>query len=156
MSYTSIMCFRRVIWLSKGYFDSSWLLLLWIGFDLNFMQGKELHMHKCKKHPWLCPNSMINSIEFFLFTVVFLQPFALFLFFSFPPPFLWIPFRVIYYGFCTLFSIHVWVRCWEFFCPISPLLELSTLSYKAACLLFRHHLHINVARKLAGQHLMRR
>ena len=44
----------------------------------------------------------------------------------------------------------------SFFCPLSPLLEPSTLSCKAACLLFRHHLHINAARELAGQHLMRR
>ena len=37
-----------------------------------------------------------------------------------------------------------------------PLLEPSTLSCKAACLLFRHHLHINAARELTEQHLMRR
>ena len=37
-----------------------------------------------------------------------------------------------------------------------PLLEPSILSCKAACSLFRHHLHINAARELAGQHLMRR
>ena len=36
-----------------------------------------------------------------------------------------------------------------------PLLEPSILSCKAACSLFRHHLHINVARELAGQYLMR-
>ena len=112
-------------------------------------------MHQYKKHPWSCLNSMINSIRFFLFTVVFLQPFALFFFF-FSPPSLWISFRVIYYGFCTIFSIHVWVRCWEFPCPILPLFEPSTLSCKVACLLFRYHLHINAAGELAGQHLMRR
>ena len=42
----------------------------------------------------------------------------------------------------------------------SPLLlsflEYSILSCKATCSLFRHHLHINAARRLAGQHLMRR
>ena len=37
VSYTSFMYFRRVIWLSKGYFDSSWLLSLWVGFGLNFL-----------------------------------------------------------------------------------------------------------------------
>ena len=37
-----------------------------------------------------------------------------------------------------------------------PFLESSILSWKAARLLFRHHLHINAARRLAGQHLMRR
>ena len=35
-------------------------------------------------------------------------------------------------------------------------LESSILSWKAARLLFRHHLHINAARRLAGRHLMRR
>ena len=35
-------------------------------------------------------------------------------------------------------------------------LESSILSWKAAHLLFRHHNHINAARRLAGLHLMRR
>ena len=48
------------------------------------VKGKELHMHKYKKHLRLCPNSMINNIEFFLFTAVFLQPFALSCFSFFP------------------------------------------------------------------------
>ena len=43
-------------------------------------------MHQYKKHPQSCPNSMIDGIEFFLFTVVFLQPFAFFLFFFRPSP----------------------------------------------------------------------
>ena len=47
------------------------------------VKRKELHMHQYKKHHRSCPNSMIDGIEFFLFTVVFLQPFAFFLFFSF-------------------------------------------------------------------------
>ena len=38
--------------------------------------------------------------------------------------------------------------------PISHLLEPSTTSYKAACLLFRYHLHINEVSELAGKHLM--
>ena len=64
--------------------------------------------------------------------------------------------RIIYYGFFTISSIHVWVRCWKsFFFPLRlPFLESSILSCKAACSLFRHHLHINAARGLAGQHLM--
>ena len=37
-----------------------------------------------------------------------------------------------------------------------PFLESSILSWKAARLLFRHHLHINAARRLAGRYLMRR
>ena len=47
------------------------------------VKGKELHMHKYKKYPRSCPNSMINSVEFFIFTVVFLQLFALFSFLCF-------------------------------------------------------------------------
>ena len=43
-----------------------------------------------------------------------------------------------------------------FLCSPLPLLEPSTLSCKATCSLFGHHLHINAARELAGQHLMRR
>ena len=43
-----------------------------------------------------------------------------------------------------------------FFLLLLPFLESSILSCKVACSLFRHHLHINAARGLAGQHLMRR
>ena len=123
---------------------------------VNSVEWKELHMHTCKKNPRTCPNSMIDSEEFFLFTVVLLQHFALFsclCFFS-PPPSL-NPFSCYILWFYAIFSIHVRVRCWEFLCSLSPLLEPSTLSCKAAYLLFRHHLHINAARELAGQHLMR-
>ena len=35
-----------------------------------------------------------------------------------------------------------------------PFLESSVLSWKAVRLLFRHHLHINATRRLAGQHLI--
>ena len=31
------------------------------------IKGKELHMHKYKKYPRLCPNSMINGLTVFLF-----------------------------------------------------------------------------------------
>ena len=108
---------------------------------------------KKKKHPQLCSGSVINSLEFFVFTVVFLQPFFLFYVFLLSSS-LWIPFRVIYHGFCSIFTIHMWVRCWEFPRPISHLLESFAISCKAACLLFRHHLHINAARELVGKHLM--
>ena len=43
-----------------------------------------------------------------------------------------------------------------FFLLLHSLLESSILSCKAVCSLFTHHLHINAARGLAGQHLMRR
>ena len=38
--------------------------------------------------------------------------------------------------------------------PISHLPKLSTTSRKAARSLFKYHLHINVARELAGKHLL--
>ena len=50
------------------------------------VKGKEILMHKYKKHLQIYTNSMINNMELFLFTVVFLQPFTLFLFFFFRPP----------------------------------------------------------------------
>ena len=85
--------------------------------------------------------------------------FFLFLFFSslFLCVLLFLFLRIIYYGFFTPFP--------PFTCgssvgsPFSllplPLLEPSILICKAACSLFRHHLHINAARELARQHLMR-
>ena len=63
---------------------------------------------KYKKHPRLSSNSMINSSEFFLFTVIFLKPF-----FFFRRPFLWILFHVIYHDFFTILIVHVWVRFWK-------------------------------------------
>ena len=48
-------------------------------------------------------------------------------YFFFRPPFLWIFFRVIYYCFCTISSIHVWVRCWESFFSVLPRLSLNFL-----------------------------
>ena len=43
-----------------------------------------------------------------------------------------------------------------FFLLLPSFLESFILSCKAACSLFRHHIHINAARGLAGQHLMQR
>ena len=126
------------------------------------VKRKELHGHRCKKYPLTCPSTGTKINEFFFFTVVFLQSFALFFsFFFFLLPFLcpslFLFLCIIYYGFYTISSIHVWVRCWEsfFFLFPLPLLEPSILSCKAACSLFRHHLHINAAKELTGQHLMR-
>ena len=89
------------------------------------VKRKELHAHRCKKYPRTCPSIGTKSNEFFFFfTVVFLQPFALFFsFFFFLLPFmssfLFIFLRIIYYGFYTISSIHVWVRCWESFFSVS-------------------------------------
>ena len=120
---------------------------------------KELHMYKYKKYPWSCRSNVIESTEFFLYTVVFIQPFAptfFFFFFFVLSSFSFSFWCVIYYGFYTNFSTHVRVRCSEFLLPLSLLLEPSTLSCKAGGSLFRHHFHINAARELAGQHLMQR
>ena len=123
------------------------------------IKWKELHMYTYKKHPRTCPNNMIDSEEFFLFTVVFLQPFALFSFlcFFFLRPLFLESLFVLYTMIFVPFSPSTCESdVGSFFCSRSPFLEPSTLSCKAACLLFRHHLHINAARGLAGQHLMRR
>ena len=58
----------------KSYSESREKILV------NSVKGKELHMHKYKKHPRLCPNSMINGLEFFL-------SFLLLYFFNLPFPF---------------------------------------------------------------------
>ena len=69
------------------------------------VKGKELLMHKYKKHPRICANNMINNMELFLFTVVFLQPFVLFLFFLF---------------FVLLFLESLFVLYTMVFVPFSP------------------------------------
>ena len=105
--------------------------------------GHDLTVWSIVKNSFVLLLHFFNLLLSFLFRVFFFRPL------------LWIPFSCYILWFFTIFSIHVRVRCWEFFCSLSPLLEPSTLSCKAACLLFRHHLHINAARELAGQHLMR-
>ena len=49
-------------------------------YRLLVFKGKNCTCNNAEKHPRSCPNSVINSLEFFLFTVVFLRPY--FLFFS--------------------------------------------------------------------------
>ena len=123
---------------------------------------KELYAYIYRKYPRTYPNNKTESTKFFLFAVVFLQPLcslSLFffssLFFFFCPPF---PHLSSYY--------ILWI-----FLPFPPstcgsgggspfslllphFLESSILNCKTASSLFRHHLHINAARGLAGQHLM--
>ena len=121
------------------------------------VKGRELHMHKYKKYHRSCPNIVNDSVELFLLAVVLLQPFALFSFvcFSSVPLF----FESLFVLYTTVFAPFSPSTCessaGSFFCSLSPFLEPSTLSCKAASLLFRHHFHINAARELAGQHLMR-
>ena len=124
------------------------------------VKRKELYAHRCKKYPRTCPSTETKSNEFFFFTVVFLQPFALFFsffFFLIPflSPFLFIFLRIIYYGFTPFppSTCRSGIGSPFFLFPL-PFLKPSILNCKAACSLFRHHLHINAARELAGQHLM--
>ena len=115
--------------------------------------GKELLMHKYKKHLRLGLNSMINSLEFFLFYGCISSTFRSFLFFLLSSPPL-NPFSSYIRWFLHHFLHPRVSQMWEFVCPISHLLEPSTISCKAACLLFRHHLQINAVRELVGKHLM--
>ena len=65
------------------------------------IRRKELYIHiRTKKYPRTCPNAMI--LEYFQ------SPFP----FSF--------LHLIYYGFFTFFSIHVWIRRSKFFFSIPP------------------------------------
>ena len=106
-------------------------------------------------HALVVWSTIHNSFYLLLYFFNLLLSFSLsFCFFS--PSFLFIPFRVIYYGFYTNFSTCLWVRCSKFLYPLSPLLKPSTLNCKAAGSLLRYHLHINAARELVGQHLMQR
>ena len=126
------------------------------------VKRKKLHTHTCKKYHRTCHSTMTKSTEFFIFTVVFLQPFALSLSFLFLVFFL-VSLPLNPFSYYILWFLHQFLhpRVGQalgvlFLCSPLPLLEPSTLSCKATCSLFRHHLHINVARELAGQHLMRR
>ena len=128
------------------------------------VKGKKLHAHTCKKYPRTCPSTMTKSAEFLLFTVVFLHPFALSLSLS-------LLFLIFFlsssplnlFSYYILWFLHQFLHPHVgqalgvlFLCSPLPLLEPFTLSCKVACSLFRYHLHINTARELAGQHLMRR
>ena len=105
---------------------------------------------------------MTKSPKFFPFTVVFLQPFCPFSFsFFFLSLFFCVPYFFLFFVLYTMvFLPFPPSTCGlgigsPFSLLLLPLLEPSILSCKAACSLFRHHLHINAARGLAGQHLMR-
>ena len=124
-------------------------------YRLLVFKGKSCTCNNAEKHPRSCPNSVINSLEFSLFTVVFLQPFFLSSAFSFFRPPLFEFFFLLY---TMVFALSLPSTCelgvWKFPCPISHLLKPSAISCKAAYLQFKHHLHINAARELVGKHLM--
>ena len=126
---------------------------------------KELSAYTYRKYPRTCSNNKTESTKFFIFAVVFLQPLfslslSLFLFqfvFFLSSPF---PHLSSYY-ILWLFLPFPPSKCGSgggspFSLLLPPFLESSILSCKAASSLFRHHLHINAARGLVGQHLMRR
>ena len=125
---------------------------------------KELSAYIYRKYPRTCPNNKTESTKFFLFAVVFLQPLcSLSLSFSSPVCFSSVPFfpHLSSYYILWLFLPFPPSTCGSggespFSLLLPPFLESSILSCKAACSLFRHHLHINAVRGLAGQHLMRR
>ena len=60
------------------------------------VKGKELHMHKYKKHPRLCPNSMINGLGLFLSFYCYISSTSLILF-VFVPFFLFFSFLFLLY-----------------------------------------------------------
>ena len=57
-------------------------------FRLLVFKEKSYTCNNAEIHPRLCPSSVINSLEFFRFIVVFLQPFFLSSVFFSPLPFL--------------------------------------------------------------------
>ena len=126
------------------------------------VKKKELYAYIYRKYHRTCPSTKTESTKFFLFAVVFLQPlcsFSLFFFSSlfFCPLFL----RLSSYYILWLFLPFPPSTCGSgggspFFLLLPSFLESSILSCKATCSLFRHHLHINAARGLAGQYLMQR
>ena len=68
---------------------------------------------------------VLNSSFLLLYFFNLLLSLSLSSVFFFLCPFLWILFRIIYYGFYTISSIHVWVRCCEFFFPVLPYFSLN-------------------------------
>ena len=121
---------------------------------------KELSAYIFRKYPRTCPNNKTESTIFFLFAVVFLQPLCSLSLFFFSSLFFLSPSFFLFFVLYTMtFLPFPPSTCGSgggspFFLLLLPFLESSILSCKAACSLFRHHLHINAARGLAGQHLM--
>ena len=97
---------------------------------------------------------MIKSTQFFHFSL-FLSLYFFYLLFSFCTLFLssyyilWLFYHFLHPRVGQVLEV-------PFFPPLLPFLESSILSCKAARSLFRHHLHINAAKGLVGQHLMQR
>ena len=74
------------------------------------VKRKELYEYICRKYPQKCPSTMTKSTKFFLFAVVFLQPFCPFSFFFTPVFFL-----------CPLpFSLSSYYILWFFYHFLYP------------------------------------
>ena len=129
------------------------------------VKKKELYAYTYTKsilgHALILWLRILNS---FLLLLYFFNLLALVLSFSFS--------FLLFYFVCPLpFSLSSYYILWFFYHFLHPrvgqvlgvlfsllplrILEPSILSCKAACSMFRHHLHINAARELVGQHLMR-
>ena len=72
------------------------------------VKREELHVHRCKKYPRICPSIGTKSNEFFFFTVVFLQPFVLFFSFCFflLPFFFFVPFSFLSFFILYTMVLH--------------------------------------------------
>ena len=103
------------------------------------------------------PQQCDQQFRVLSFLLLYFFNLSFFLFFSFLSPFSWNAFSCyIPRSLHNSHRTHVSQASVATPCPISHLLEPSTISCKAACLLLRHPLHINAARGLVGKHLMRR
>ena len=115
-----------------------------IGFQCK--KSQDTNMEPSNKSLRTCPRDVI--FLFFSCRVLFL-PFFVPISSVFPP--------LIYHGFFPFLSSTCEFGIRRPFSSSSlSSLESSILSWKAVPSLFRYHLHINAARRLAGRHLMRR
>ena len=109
-------------------------------------------MQKYKKHPRLSLSNVINSSEFFLFLIIFLQPFFFSVFLS--CLFLWMHFHVIYHDFCIILTIHVWVRCWELL-PVPSHTSLNLLLLAVRLLVYCSDITFTLMRPVWGSSFYR-
>ena len=126
------------------------------------LKRKSFYAYIYRKYLRTCPSTKTESTKFFLFAVVFLLPFYSFPLCFFSSSYFSSPFSFLFFVLYTMaFLLFPPSTCGSgggstFFLLLLPFLESFILSCKAACSLSRHHLHINAARGLAEQYLMRR
>ena len=123
---------------------------------LTFVEGKDSPSRLLKVQSWHNNRFFVEIDTVLLFFTFFFLSLC-FSFSMFRSPIMHV--LLSYYIPPSVFHPHHtrvgWVRGISF-CPIQHLLELPMGSCKAASLLFRYHLHINVARELVERQLMRR